>query len=468
MPQINGKQIKALTITNSQISASAAIALSKLAEAVIQADGGQAFTAAQSMGSNKLTNLANGTDSTDAVNKGQLDAAVAGLSWLEPVHVRTYIGNRTVAEINALSPSAGWAVVATGATGTPTAGTSDELDEGDIAEFDGTSWKIIVGHSSNYPPDGTRAIVSESETLYSPATDGTDDGKIAEWDGTSLTPSFITVTDGEAALVRGEACVFENYGYVFDGTVPTGSWTQFTAITSAGAGAGLVENGSDLDVGDAGKGVQVNADNVQVDASEIAGNGLAQTAGGGNEHLLTIDIDSETGGNIQGVNVTSNGVGVDIAAIAGTGIEADGSANLRLAAQGNGIDGGAGATLSVKNDGTSVLVAAGGIKAPVSTQSYKNLTANVTSSDGDKATDTTIATAALPKGDCDVAVYVNGVKMYVSDDNSGECYFGQGDTTTARDKTNLANGDTLRWNGSVAGYELAATDKIDIVLDTHV
>ncbi len=56
------------------------------------------------------------------------------------------------------------------------------------------------------------------------------------------------------------------------------------------------------------------------------GNGIAGGAGS----TLSVDSDTETGGNIQGANVTSNGVGVDINAISGTGLEADGSANLRI------------------------------------------------------------------------------------------------------------------------------------------
>jgi hypothetical protein len=79
------------------------------------------------------------------------------------------------------------------------------------------------------------------------------------------------------------------------------------------------------------------------DTTRSAGDGLVDGTG----LNLDVDPDSTTGGNIQPVNVVSNGVGVDISAIAGTGIEADGSANLRLATQGNGIAGGAGSTLSV-------------------------------------------------------------------------------------------------------------------------
>jgi len=66
------------TIEDAQIAPST-ISLSKLVEAVIQADGGQAFTGDQSVGSNKLTSLADGTVAADAVNKGQLDTAIAGV-----------------------------------------------------------------------------------------------------------------------------------------------------------------------------------------------------------------------------------------------------------------------------------------------------------------------------------------------------------------------------------------------------
>jgi hypothetical protein len=78
--QIRGNtQIKAGTITNTEIASSAGIDLSKLAEAVIQADGGQAFTADQSMGGFKLTNLSTPTAGSDAATKSYVDTAVTGL-----------------------------------------------------------------------------------------------------------------------------------------------------------------------------------------------------------------------------------------------------------------------------------------------------------------------------------------------------------------------------------------------------
>lgn len=70
--QINGgTQILDDTITGAKISASAAIALTKLSEAVIQADGGQAFTGNQAMGGNKITGAADGSADTDYCTVGQ-------------------------------------------------------------------------------------------------------------------------------------------------------------------------------------------------------------------------------------------------------------------------------------------------------------------------------------------------------------------------------------------------------------
>jgi len=84
-------------------------------------------------------------------------------------------------------------------------------------------------------------------------------------------------------------------------------------LAAAAAGNGLTGGaGSALAVGDAGKGVQVNADDVQVDASEIAGNGLAQTAGGGNEHLIEVKADTTTNADEgAAVTVASSGLSID-------------------------------------------------------------------------------------------------------------------------------------------------------------
>lgn len=76
---IKTSQIRDGAITNAKIAAGAAIDTSKLAlnDTIILKDGSVAFTGEQSMGNNKLTNVTTGSASGDAVNKSQLDAAIA-------------------------------------------------------------------------------------------------------------------------------------------------------------------------------------------------------------------------------------------------------------------------------------------------------------------------------------------------------------------------------------------------------
>ncbi len=52
---------------------------------IILTDGSHAFAADQSMGSHKLTNLANGSASTDAATYGQLTTLINGATWKAPV-----------------------------------------------------------------------------------------------------------------------------------------------------------------------------------------------------------------------------------------------------------------------------------------------------------------------------------------------------------------------------------------------
>ncbi|NBQ67352.1 MAG: hypothetical protein EBU46_00360 [Nitrosomonadaceae bacterium] len=72
-------QIIAGTITNAEINASASIATSKLADSgnFILKGGSVAFTADQSLGGNKITNLGTPTSSGDASTKAYVDSAVS-------------------------------------------------------------------------------------------------------------------------------------------------------------------------------------------------------------------------------------------------------------------------------------------------------------------------------------------------------------------------------------------------------
>lgn len=87
----------------------------------------------------------------------------------------------------------------------------------------------------------------------------------------------------------------------------------------------------------------------------------------------------------------------------------------------------------------------------------KSMAGEVTEEDGDLACATAISFP--PRGY--VQVFVNGIKAVLSGDLTGECYFSADSGATARALDAVQVGDLLYWNGSVAGYELAATDRID-------
>src|SRR5260370_34505911 len=91
--QIRGTtQIQALTIADAQVATAAAIALTKLAKVPITPDGATPFTAAQSMGTQKITSLADPTVPTDAATKNYGDNVAQGLA--------THISERGLASAN--------------------------------------------------------------------------------------------------------------------------------------------------------------------------------------------------------------------------------------------------------------------------------------------------------------------------------------------------------------------------------
>lgn len=93
----------------------------------------------------------------------------------------------------------------------------------------------------------------------------------------------------------------------------------------------------------------------------------------------------------------------------------------------------------------------------------KNMVALVTAVDNDLATLTPIA--ATPFGYVEAQIngltvdVGNGIKIGVSG------YFSGDGGVTARAFGSIVAGDTFRWNGSVAGFQLAASDRINFLYE---
>jgi len=242
--------------------------------------------------------------------------------------------------------------------------------------------------------------------------------------GSEAHGAFTFVTEGVSYEGTGWVCI-SDVGYSTVDTDPL-EFTQFSGAGSVDAGAGLQKSGNTLFVGDVDKGVQVNANDVQVDASEIAGDGLEQTSGGGNEHILKVKIDSTGSGTTIAPSINNDPT-------RGLGVKVDGK---KISWNGSG-------------QLTTGKLQAGDTK----------LTPSVTSGDGQ---DSGLDISTTPDGGR-ISVFVNGVQYMVgSGVKTEDCYFSVDGGTTARTFVTVAAGDSLYWNGVIAGFDLEATDIVDM------
>lgn len=213
------------------------------------ADGTRAFTGDQSMGSNKLTNLADGTASSDAVNKGQLDAAVSGLQDFR----------ESVIDKDLLTPP-----------GSPTTGD-----------------RYVIGQ----PTDTATGAWAGNE------------GKITEWDGSAW---VFEANPDEGTYVYVED---ENAAYIFNNNVfASGTWVLFSAgVYTASLGVELVGSDFRLDLLASG-GLKLTGNEVGVEPNDFAGTGL-QDDGSDNLEIDFADTATEMGTSraVAASDLSSNG-----------------------------------------------------------------------------------------------------------------------------------------------------------------
>jgi hypothetical protein len=258
-------------------------------------------------------------DGDHVVNKTYVDGLVTGLTWKDPVCTLGLVGNADVSTINGLSPSAGDAYVVTD-TGSLTLGTV-AVTAGDLVEFDGTDWVLLEDATGGFVNSGVRAALSTTVALISPYTDATDDGKIVSFSGSSNTGTATgDAVDGNAVLVDCDGAYYENTGWVFDGSTPSGTWTQFAGGSNPSAGTGLSYSGNTLNVG-AGNGIQVGSTTVALDLDNGA---ERNSAGGASVANNPIYLDASNGLNIM---------------VDGTTIDLDSSNDYRLYIPAGGISG---------------------------------------------------------------------------------------------------------------------------------
>jgi hypothetical protein len=100
----------------------------------------------------------------------------------------------------------------------------------------------------------------------------------------------------------------------------------------------------------------------------------------------------------------------------------------------------------------------------------KQMAASTTAVDNALACATAVAVAPAISSAAGgyVGVQVNGVEYFVGDGTkvAVDCYFSGDGGATARTMKLIVAGDLLYWNGSIAGFQLAAaTDKVNFLYD---
>lgn len=103
-----------------------------------------------------------------------------------------------------------------------------------------------------------------------------------------------------------------------------------------------------------------------------------------------------------------------------------------------------------------------GIKTTTGTVNNKNMSGLTTASDFNQACSTALVEPPARGGH--VQVLINGLTTSVGNGiKINSCYFSNDGGTTAKTFALMSAGDLLYWVGSVAGYQISTTDKIDFL-----
>lgn len=247
---------------------------------VIKKDGSVAFTADQSMGGFKLTQLAAPTSASDAATKGYVDSALEGLRPKEAVRVAT-TANITLSglqTIDGISLSAGQ--------------------------------RVLVKDQTSAPQNGIYVVASGA---WSRSTDFDSLSPIDE-----INKAYVAVQEGTANAGK----LYVQFGQVNTLGVDNINFTFFNSVSGLIGGDGITVSGNNISIDHDGEGLTFVATQLSLElngttlAKSSAGLRLNDTAvtpntyGSANE-TITITVDQQgriTSASEQIINITSSQV----------------------------------------------------------------------------------------------------------------------------------------------------------------
>lgn len=459
MAQMDGKQLKSASVNlgtkgvaasfTDALVAAGIIGDSKLTQLPIRADGTRAATADIPWGGFKLTGLGTPTAGTDAATKAYADSLANGLDLKASSRLATV----------AALPSCTSSGAGVGKTLTADAFGALSVDGVAVANSD----RVLVKNQ----------VAAKDNGIYSVTVKGDA--------GTQFVLTRATDADQDAEVTAGmftfiaEGTVNADYGFILttnDPIVVDTTSLSFSAFSHAGVLTAdemtltIVANVISIKAGGVGT-TELAALGVtstklaaaSVTAGKIAAGGISasdQFAAG------VVDSAALAAGAVTAGKIGAGGVSASNQFAAGV---VDATA-IAAAVAGDGLTGAAGSPIAVGATDSSIVVAANGIAAAVPANLNKAVAADVTVADFDEACATAIT--STPSGDGYVRVDINGIGAEVGDGvRTKDCYFSADAGATARTIAAITAGDKLYWVGSVAGFQLAATDKVDFSYNYH-
>jgi hypothetical protein len=365
------------------------------------------------------------------------------------------------------------------------------------------STDILVNGGLTYSGTSLKVDVDNSTiTIVNGKLQGAAQGILGVTAGTGLTgggsgPNYITL---DVNLGVNSGLTFSVDDIIIADTIAGSGLTFSAGVISVNTANGLFINGDNVEVADTiagsgltfsagvisvntANGLTINSDNVEV-ADTIAGSGLTFSAGVININTangLTINSDNvEVADTIAGSGLTfSSGVinvnvanglvinsdNVEVAdTIAGSGLTfSNGVIDMVWSGTSSGLTFSNDA-VAVVVDGTTIAINGSGQLSVISGSAKPVYQSGTASTIGDNQA--TFTFSSTPNDYSRIEVFVNGQRQRLGDGvTTNDCYISS-TSSIAENLENVVSGQTLYWNGTIAGFDLSPTDVIELIYES--